>query len=504
MKTMTAALAVSAAIGMTACLDGRSGFWSRFDGDGDGHGQGHGGHCRRGSKHCGPHDAGHDASSDAGAVGDAFSLRVVARGLYAPWEITWGPDDQLWLTERVGHRVSRVDPSTGALSTLAWIPDAYTTSQHEGVLGMALHPELLTGTGNDFVFVAYTYDADPGEPLERRAKISRYRYDSATWSLVEPSDVITGLPANNDHNGGRLKIAPDGKLHYTVGDQGANQFGNKCNPNLAQVLPTPEQVLAADWSSYAGKTLRLELDGGIPADNPVLEGVRSHVFTYGHRNPQGIVFGPDGTLYESEQGPKTDDEVNVLVAGKNYGWPHVAGYRDDQAYEYGNWSAAPDCEELEFSDYELPPSVPRTAESAWSHPDFVPPIATFFTVASDYEFRDPACEGAEFVCWPTIAPPSIDIYTSDAIPAWSGSLLVPSLKEGSVYVVPLDGPGASGATEPVPTLKTTNRYRDVAISPDGRTLYVITDNEGLTQAPGGGYTAQLDHPGSVLAFSAQP
>jgi PQQ-dependent dehydrogenase (s-GDH family) len=210
-------------------------------------------------------------------------------------------------------------------------------------------------------------------------------------------------------------------------------------------------------------------------------------------------------LYQSEQGPKTDDEVNVLVAGKNYGWPHVAGDQDDMAYEYGNWSAAPDCEELTFSDYELPPSVPRSAESDWSHPDFMPPIATFFTVPTGHNFRDPACAGAEFICWPTIAAPSIDIYArDDGIPGWSTSLLVPSLKQGSVFVAKLDESGTRVVGEPKPALATTNRYRDVALSPDGHTIYVITDNEGFMRAPDGGFTAMLDNPGSLLAFTHQP
>src|SRR5690606_27127609 len=110
------------------------------------------------------------------------------------------------------------------------------------------------------------------------------------------------------------------KLYYTVGELGHNQFGNYQLPIEAQRLPTAEEVAAQDWSAYVGKVLRLDLDGGIPDDNPEIGGVRSHVFTYGHRNPQGLAFGPDGTLYSAEQGPKTDDEINILEAGKNYGW----------------------------------------------------------------------------------------------------------------------------------------------------------------------------------------
>jgi len=513
MKRIALAASCSLAFGSSACptAGDEIGWWPHHghehppSGDGDGSGDSDASTCDGGSSHGGTSDGG----ADAGGNGEnpvEFSMRVLASGLYAPWEITWGPDNQLWITERVGHRVSRLDPESGAVSTLLWVTDAYTTSQHEGVLGMALHPDLLQGRGRDWVFIAYSYDADPGEPLLRRAKIRRYTYDASSASLVDPVDVITALPANNDHQGGRLKVGPDLKLYYTIGDQGANQFGNKCDPDLAQVLPTQAQVDAQDWSRYPGKTLRLSLDGSIPADNPVLDGVRSHIFTYGHRNPQGIVFGPNGTLYGSEQGPKTDDEVNILLSGKNYGWPYIAGYQDDMAYEYGNWSLAPDCEQLTYSDYELPPSVPRTAESAWSLTDFMPPIATFFTVPNGYQFHDPACAGGgEFVCWPTIAPPSIDIYTrADAIPGWDNSLLVPSLKNGSVYRLLLEEQGSQVRQREDPVFKTTNRYRDLALSPDQRTIYVITDNEGLTHAPNGGYTTTLENPGAVLAFTWQP
>jgi PQQ-dependent dehydrogenase (s-GDH family) len=180
----------------------------------------------------------------------------------------------------------------------------------------------------------------------------------------------------------------------------------------AQELPTQTEVTARDWSKYVGKILRLELDGSIPADNPVLQGVRSHVFSYGHRNAQGIVFGPDGKLYSDEQGPKTDDELNWIRAGKNYGWPRVAGYRDDRAYVYGNWSAsAPTpCRDLEFSDFAIPESVPIQTESSFSHPDFAPPLRTFYTVENGFDFQDPACAPSYYICWPTIAPSSLDAY----------------------------------------------------------------------------------------------
>ena len=145
----------------------------------------------------------------------------------------------------------------------------------------------------------------PDSPFSRLyAKVVRLRYDRASETLVEPVTILDGLPAGNDHVGLRLAFAPDQTLHLTTGDQGNGQFGNFCHPILSQRLPTAAEVAGANWAAYEGKTLRIALDGGIPPDNPVLEGVRSHVYTYGHRNPQGITLGGDGALYTSDHGPE--------------------------------------------------------------------------------------------------------------------------------------------------------------------------------------------------------
>jgi len=431
---------------------------------------------------------------------EKFSSRVLAIDLDFPWEILWGPDGYLWVTERLGKRVTRVNPTDGSKTTAITIEEV---QQEGGLLGMALHPELLKGTGNDYVYVAYTYDADPGEALDHRAKIRRYTYDLVTQKLGTPVDIITNLPAHKDHNAGRLVYGPDQKLYYSIGDQGSNQFLDACNVIAAQDTPSNSEIASKDYSSYQGKILRLNLDGTVPSDNPEINGVRSHVYTYGHRNPQGLAFGPDGTLYSAEHGPKTDDEVNIIQAGKNYGWPHVAGYKDDKAYVYANWSAsATPCQQLRYDPINIPASIPKQKESAWNHPDFVPPIATFFTVEDGYDFSDPSCQGKLIYCWPTIAPSSVKIYVPDGggIPGWSRSLLITSLKYGSLYRVQLTSDGLSVQGEPVVYFPTENRYRDIAFSPDGRTLYIVTDNRGPTAARSGEATATLKNPGSILEF----
>jgi PQQ-dependent dehydrogenase (s-GDH family) len=429
------------------------------------------------------------------------SFRVVTSGLSAPWEVIWGPDDQLWVTERTGRRVIRVNPSTGAVTPAITVDESYDPGEswHEGVLGLALHPDLLKGAGRDYVYVAYTYDVDAGPGLSRRLKVRRYTYDPAKSALISPLDLITNLPAHDDHGGGRLVFGPDQKLYLTRGDNGGNWLANYCTPNTSQDLPTAAQVTARDWSTYVGKILRLNLDGSIPADNPSLDGVRSHIYTYGHRNPQGLEFGPTGLLYSSEHGPGTDDELNLIVAGSNYGWPHVAGYRDDRGYIYANWSqskGAP-CASLKFQEAfsDVPASVPRQRESEWKG-TFVPPIRSFFTVPENYDFQKSG--GA------TIAAGGLSIYSAQAngIPGWANSVLQTGMTMGRVYRVKLSEDGRSAVGENEELFRTANRYRDIAIGRDQRTFFLVTDNNGLgrTTDPSGASVRTFANPGSVLEF----
>ena len=437
-----------------------------------------------------------------------FRRSVLASGLGNPWEITWGPDNMLWVTERTGKRVTRIDPANGTKNIAVTIDEAAAPGGQDGVLGMALHPDLLKRKGSDYVYVAYTYSdpdrgpnpafADPKSPYHFfYSKIVRYTYRQAAGKLENPTTLIAGLPAGNDHVAGRLKIGPDRKLYFTIGDGGHNQLGNFCLPIETQRLPTQAEMDAKNYVAYIGKSLRINLDGTVPVDNARLNGVVSHVNTYGHRNPQGLDFGPDGTLYSSEQGPKSDDEVNILKSGGNYGWPHVAGLKDGKAYEYAHWSeASTPCSQLNFSDLAIDPSVPREPESAYTQP-FTEPIATMFTVPTGYNFHDPACKGVDFICWPTVGASSIEYYGAAAfrkkgggIPGWDKVLLVTTLKRGSLYVLPLTADGKKAAGHFSRYFQSENRYRDTAVSPDGKTIYIATDNGGLAQALDGGTTRQ--------------
>ena len=437
----------------------------------------------------------------------------MATGLADPFQMVWGPDDYLWVTERTAGRVTRVRPSDGSKTTAITIGGDLQADGPGGVLGMALDPGLLKGTGNDFVYVAYTFDADPSSTaVSRRTRIVRFTYNRTAQTLGDSKDILTNLPAGTDHQGGRLVFGPDRRLYFSIGDLGANQLANFCNPDLSQALPTAAQVRARDWSLYEGKVLRLNLDGSIPADNPTIAGVKSHIYSYGHRNPQGLVFMPGGKLYESEHGPNTDDEVNLIQPGRNYGWPHVAGYIDDQSYAYANWSASKDvpCRSLKFTAYpEVAPSVPMQKETEWSHPNFTPPMQTFHTVPTGYNFKNEKCadRALYYQCWPTVAPSSLAAYAvKNGIPGWDHSLLMPSLKHGTVFRLQLDAGGTAVVGDPDAHehFKTVNRYRDVVVSPDGLAVFIATDPRGNTQDESGRPAASVENPGSILEFRYVP
>lgn len=241
----------------------------------------------------------HKADSDNVEPPNAVELRdsVILSGLSHPWEILWGPDDHIWMTER-GGRVSRVNPETGELQPLITINEVVDRGEG-GLLGMALHPQFNV---QPYVYVVYNYENNGGDYLE---KLVRFTWGPSTGTLTSPQTLLENIPAANIHNGSRLLI---------VGDQLFMSTGDAANSSRAQ-----------DPQSLSGKILRLNLDGNVPGDNPV---AGNPYWSLGHRNPQGLVYA-NNRLFSSEHGPNSDDEINIIRKNENYGWPTVRGYCDE-------------------------------------------------------------------------------------------------------------------------------------------------------------------------------
>lgn len=241
----------------------------------------------------------------AGAMGTRAlqpvpGVETVATGLVAPWAIDFAPDGRAFITERPGRvRVLR----EGRLDPQPWITLDVVEAGESGLMGLAIDPDF---PANGFIYVAYTYRAPDGG---LRNRLARLREDPETGRGYEDTVLVDDVVGNTIHDGGRVKFGPDGKLYWTMGEAGM--------ANLAQ-----------DLFSLNGKVLRLNPDGSIPVDNPF---PGSFVFSYGHRNPQGLAWQPGtGRLFATEHGPSgregcCRDEVNFLEPGRNYGWPLVSG-----------------------------------------------------------------------------------------------------------------------------------------------------------------------------------
>ena len=320
-----------------------------------------------------------------------IQARVITENLHYPWEILWGPDNKIWMTER-GGKISRVDTANGKITPLFTI--AEVSAQGEGgLLGMVLHPGFAA---NPYVYVAYDYE----QAGVYKAKIVRYLFNGTT--LTRPFTIIDNINASGIHNGCRLLIDPDLKLFITTGDA-SNQSSPQNNASLN------------------GKILRLNLDGSIPADNPV---AGSPVWTRGHRNPQGLVFA-NHILYSSEHGPDSDDEINIIEKGRNYGWPEVKGFCDENS-ETGFCTA----------------NHVKEPIKAWT---------------------------------PTLAVSGMDFYNAGLIPQWKNSLLVATLKSSRLMQLKLNAAHTAVTATNEFLANEYGRMRDICISPGGR-VYICTSN----------------------------
>jgi glucose/arabinose dehydrogenase len=226
------------------------------------------------------------------ADGTRFAVEVVAQNLEIPWAMAFAPDGRMFVTERPGR--VRVFERGQVLAAPALVLNDVAATGEGGLLGIAVHPDFAT---NHFVFLAYTARLAGGS---RETRVVRYREVGNT--LGEPAVILDRVPAADIHDGARVRFGPDRKLYVTMGDTAA--------PPTAQ-----------DLGTLTGKILRLNDDGSVPGDNPF---AGSPIFSYGHRNPQGIDWHPvTGEPWGSEHGQTGNDELNRLQPGRNYGWPVI-------------------------------------------------------------------------------------------------------------------------------------------------------------------------------------
>ena len=315
-------------------------------------------------------------------------VETVADNLEIPWAISWAPDGTIFFTERSGN----VKAIKNGLIMEKPILSLDVSNGEGGLLGIAIDPNF---SENHFVYLYFTYD----DFLSVKNKVVRYFESNLT--ITEDKVLIDKIPGSGVHDGGRIKFGPDDKLYITTGDAG--------NPNLSQNV-----------NSLAGKILRINSDGTIPDDNPF---PKSPVYSYGHRNPQGLDWDNQGNLIVAEHGPSGlrgigNDEINLIYPGKNYGWPEIIG------------------------------SEGKTG--------FVSPILE---------------SGDE-----TWAPSGADFYYGDKLPQWSGKYFIATLRGTHLLMVDFDFENNRVLSQEKLFLGNFDRLRDVATGPDGF-LYLLTSNQ---------------------------
>ena len=332
-----------------------------------------------------------------------LEVKVVASKLRLPWDLNWVAPEKIWFNER-GGAIKQLDLQTGKISLVHQIDDVYESVDNSGMHGFTVHPSY---PDQPFVYGHYTYEL-------YKSKIVRYTIDTLTLKVIDEKILIPDLEGNKSHNGSRLVFGPDGKLYFCIGDGYKRRAAQKVN-------------------RFNGKILRLNEDGSIPEDNPLPD---SYIFSIGHRNPQGLAWGENGILYASEHGSSNDDEINVIVAGGNYGFPNVQGLCNER-------------------------SEKRFCER--------------------YQVHEPIHHWT-----PTVGPAGIDYFGHTSIPEWKNSILVTTLKSGDgaegqrLLQMGLSTDGTT--VEEVNSFLTFSfgRLRDVMVAPDGR-IFICTSNQETNQ-----------------------
>lgn len=342
----------------------------------------------------------------------SFRVVTVAEGLENPWSLAWLPDGDLLVTERPG-RLRLVRDGELVDEPIDGVPEVRAQGQG-GLLDVVLHPDFAS---NDLVYLSFSKpNADASEAT---TAIVRGRLDLDRHALVDVEEIFEAdaWAEGSVHFAGRMVFDDEGHLFASVGDRGAD-------PNLLDDQP------AQHLDNHQGTVVRLHDDGSVPDDNPFVGRSDAHpeIWSYGHRNPQGLRFHPEtGELWSNEHGPRGGDEVNVVRRGANYGWPAVS---------YGiNYSG------------------------------------TIFTRRTEGE----GMEHPLYAWVPSIATSGLEIYDGDAFPWWRGSVFVGGLAGEQLSRLTFDGHRA--VSEEV-LLDGFGRVRAVRQGPDGYLYLAIDDRTG--------------------------
>lgn len=324
---------------------------------------------------------------------------TVADGLDHPWSVAFLPDGRFLVTER-GGRLWRVGLA-GERTEIRGLPDNIVARRQGGLFDVVLHPDFAN---NGFVYLSYNGKGTGGTGTEVARAV-------LTGDRLRDLDVIfRAAPKmrSDIHFGGRLLFAADGKLLITLGDR-MNMDG------------------AQDKATHWGGIIRLNDDGTAPADNPFMDDAtaRAELYSYGHRNVQGIALAPDGTVWATEHGPQGGDELNIIKPGVNYGWPAIT---------YG-------------IDYDNSVISNKTEMDGMEQP------VTYWR--------------------PSIAPSGLAVYTGDKYPGWTGDIFSGAL--AGMHLRRLDMKDGKIIMQEVLLSPLGQRIRDVRQGPDGL-LYVLTDD----------------------------
>ncbi|MBY6110032.1 PQQ-dependent sugar dehydrogenase [Halomonas sp. DP1Y21-3] len=331
------------------------------------------------------------------------ALELITDELDTPWSLAFLPDGRMLVAEQPGT-LALVDD--GDVQRLDGLPEVSHRGQG-GLFDLALHPQFGDGT-HDWLYFSWAKPGKDGDSDDATA-VSRVRFEDDALGAITPIFVQNRFSTPGRHYGGRLLFDDQGLLWLTIGDRGVSKGR------------------AQDPADHAGSLLRLTADGDPAPDNPGFDDdAAPEVYSIGHRNPQGLAQAADGTLWSTEHGPRTGDELNRILPGENYGWPEVTRGRD-----YAT-------------------NLPLGVDSAPG-------------------MRDPA-----HVFEGRFAPSGLAVVSGEEFPAWQGDLLAGGLRGERLLRLRLEGD--SIIEREVVLDGEVGRIRDVRLGPDGA-IYLLTDSD---------------------------